>query len=130
MNALDHRPKPPREYHELSKAGQKRIEDYIIECAVDIAKQRETLYCQQCLGVNIKTSAIALYEGFGMTPNEIIQFIGNFKRIWKYNNRLLDKGVTENYLDERITEIFGEDGFPKDFVDNLLSQVELYEGDN
>jgi hypothetical protein len=29
-----------------------------------------------------------------------------------------------------MNEIFGENGFPKDFVDNLLSQVELYEGDD
>lgn len=119
----------PKPYANLPTKEKEEIKKYMTEIAVEIAKERETLYCQQCLGVNIKTSAIAMYEAFGMTPNEIIQFIGNFKRIWKYNNRLLDKGITENYLDERITEIFGEGGFPKDFVDDLLSQVELYEGD-
>jgi hypothetical protein len=120
----------PKPYANLPTKEKEEIKKYMTEIAVEIAKERETLYCQQCLGVNIKTSAIAMYEAFGMTPNEIIQFIGNFKRIWKYNNRLLDKGITENYLDERITEIFGEGGFPKDFVDDLLSQVELYEGDD
>jgi predicted Zn-dependent protease with MMP-like domain len=120
----------PKPYANLPTKEKEEIKKYMTEIAVEIAKERETLYCQQCLGVNIKTSAIALYEGFGMTPSEIIQFIGNFKRIWKYNNRLLDKGITENYLDERITEIFGKNGFPKEFVDDLLSQVELYEGDD
>lgn len=130
MNALDHRPKPPKPYERLPYSQQEQIKEYATEIGIEIAKQRETAYSRQCLGINMKTSVIALHEAFGMSADELIQFIGNYKRIWKYHNRLLEKGITENYLDDRITEIFGENGFPKDFVDDLLSQVELYEGDN
>lgn len=117
----------PKPYITLPTKEKEEIKKYMTEIAVEIAKERETAYSRQCLGINMKTSVIALREAFGMSADELIQFIGNYKRIWKYHNRLLEKGITENYLDDRITEIFGENGFPKDFVDNLLSQVELYE---
>ena len=130
MNALDYRPKPPKPYERLPYSQQEQIKEYATEIGIEIAKQRETAYCRQVIELILKLDCISLHDSEGFGKHKLTRFLGNHKRVFNYHNRLVERGEQEEYLDRRMNEIFGEGGFPKDFVDNLLSQVELYEGDD
>ena len=47
------------------------------------------------------------------------------RNIEKINFRA--KGEQIEYLDKRMAEIFRKDGFPQDFVDELIGKVEVVE---
>lgn len=127
MNALDYRPKPPRAYEQLPPVQQEKIKEYVIELVEEISKPREEAYIRQLLNLYIKESCVLLHDNFNITEDELVQYIGSHKMFWKHQNRLVDRGEQEEYLNKRINEIF-TNGFPQGFVDSLLSDVELVEG--
>jgi hypothetical protein len=127
MNALDHRPKPPRPYERLPEYQQKIINEYVVELVEEIAKPREEAYIREILNLYIKQSCVLLHDSFKMTEDDLVLYIGSHKQFWRGQNRLVDRGEQEEYLNKRINEIF-PNGFPQEFIDSLLSKVELVEG--
>jgi hypothetical protein len=125
MNALDHRPKPPREYHELSKAGQKRIEDYIIEIATEAAKKQEEKDIRVVLDLYIKMICYMLHDTERFGKKRLTRVLYNHKHMFKGQNRLVTRGEQLDYLNKRMDEIFGKDGFPNHIIDSILGEVEI-----
>ena len=125
MNALDHRPKRPREYHELSKSGQKRIEDYIVEIATEAAKKQEEKDIRIVLELYIKMFCYMLHDTERFGKKRLIRFLYNHKRMFKGQNRLVTRGEQLDYLNKRMDEIFGKDGFPSYIIDSILAEVEI-----
>lgn len=125
MNALDHKPKPPREYHQLSKAGQKRIEDYIIECATEAAKKQEEKDIRTVLELDMKIDICVLHDSEGFGKKKLTRYLYNKKRAINYQNRLVTRGEQLDYLNKRMDEIFGKDGFPSHIIDSILGEVEI-----
>lgn len=125
MNALDYRPKPPKEYHQLSKAGQKRIEDYIIEIATEAAKKQEEKDIRVVLELYIKMICYMLHDTERFGKKRLTRFLYNHKRMFKGQNRLVTRGEQLDYLNKRMDEIFGKDGFPSYIIDSILGEVEL-----
>ena len=120
----------PKPYTTLPTKEKEEIKKYMTEIAVEIAKEREAAYCRQVINLIFRMLCCILHDTEGFGKGRLVRVLGNFKRTFNFHNRLVERGEQEEYLDRRMNEIFGEGGFPKDFVDNLLSQVELYEGDN
>ena len=120
----------PKPYTTLPTKEKEEIKKYITELAVEVAKEREVQYCRQVINLIIRLECCVLHDTEGYGKDRLTRFLGNHKRVFNYHNRLVERGEQDEYLDRRMNEIFGEGGFPKDFVDNLLSQVELYEGDD
>ena len=125
MNALDHRPKRPREYHELSKSGQKRIEDYIVEIATEAAKKQEEKDVRVVLELYIKMICYMLHDTERFGKKRLTRVLYNHKRMFKGQNRLVTRGEQLDYLNKRMDEIFGKDGFPSYIIDSILAEVEL-----
>lgn len=125
MNALDHRPKPPREYHQLSKAAQKRIEDYIIECATEAAKKQEEKDIRTVLELYIKMICYMLHDTERFGKKRLTRVLYNHKRMFAGQNRLVTRGEQLAYLNKRMDEIFGKDGFPSHIIDSILGEVEI-----
>ena len=129
MNALDHRPKPPREYHQLSKAAQKRIEDYIIECATEAAKKQEEKDIRTVLELDMKIDVCVLHDSEGFGKKKLMRYLYNKKRAINYQNRLVTRGEQLDYLNKRMDEIFGKDGFPSHIIDSILGEVEIIDAE-
>ena len=125
MNALDHRPKRPREYHELTKSGQKHIEDYIVEIATEAAKKQEEKDIRVVLELYIKMICYMLHDTERFGKKRLTRFLYNHKRMFKGQNRLVTRGEQLDYLNKRMDEIFGKDGFPSYIIDSILAEVEL-----
>lgn len=125
MNALDYRSKPPKEYHQLSRAGQKRIEDYIIECATEAAKKQEEKDIRIVLDLYIKMVCCLFHDSEGFGKKRLTRALYNHKRMFGYQNRLVTRGEQLEYLNKRMDEIFGKDGFPSHIIDSILGEVEI-----
>jgi hypothetical protein len=50
------------------------------------------------------------------TTEDMICWIGAFKRMYQLNSRFETQEQLDEYLNKRMDEIFGEGGFPDDFM--------------
>lgn len=63
--------------------------------------------------------ACAILHTLGQTESEILQFLGSWKMMYRANSRFKDKAEQDAFLDARMADIFGEGGFPQEFMDGL-----------
>ena len=125
MNALDYRPRPPRSYEQLPKAQQDRIQEYIVECATEAAMRQEEKDVRLVLDLYIKMFCYMLHDTEGLGKKRLTRVLYNHKRMFKGQNRLVTRGEQLDYLNKRMEEIFGKDGFPNEIIDSILGEVEI-----
>ena len=66
-----------------------------------------------------------LHDGFGFGKKRLRMFLAGHKRVFARQFKLVERGEQLKYLNGRMTEIFKKDGFPQDFVDDLLGEVKV-----
>ena len=115
----------PKLYQDLNKKQQEVIKEYIAELATDMARQQEEKDCRLILDLYMKMVCCVLHDAFGFGEKRLIRFLGNHKRMFNFQNRLVMKGEQLEYLNKRMDEIFKKDGFPQEFFDSLLGEVEI-----
>ena len=115
----------PKEYQDLSPRQKEKLKAYIVEVATDAAKKQEEHDCRVLLDIYMKMVCCVLHDAFGFGEKRLTYFIGNHKRLFLRQSRLVDKGQQLYYLDRRMSEIFKKDGYPQDFIDSLIGEVEL-----
>lgn len=119
----------PKEYHELSRKAQKRIEGYIIEIATDAAKKQEEKDVRIVLDLYIKMVCYMLHDTERFGKKRLTRVLYNHKRMFKGQSRLVTRGEQLDYLNKRMDEIFGKDGFPTEIIDSILGEVELIDAE-
>lgn len=117
--------KVPRDYHQMSPAQKKRIEDYIVEMATEAARKQEEHDCRVVLDLYMKMMCCVLHDAFGFGEKRLTRFIGNHKRVFARQNKLVTRGEQIGYLNTRMAEIFKKDGFPQQFIDDIVGEVEI-----
>ena len=115
----------PKLYQDLDKKQQEVIKNYIAELATEMARQQEEKDCRLILDLYMKMVCCVLHDAFGFGEKRLIRFLGNHKRMFNFQNRLVMKGEQLEYLNQRMDEIFKKDGFPQGFFDSLLGEVEI-----
>lgn len=115
----------PREYESLSPKQKERLKQYCIEVATNAAMKQEEHDCRVILDLYMKMVCCILHDAFGFGEKRLTYFIGNHKRLFYRQNRLVSKGQQLEYLNKRMSEIFKKDGFPQEFMDDLLGAVDL-----
>lgn len=115
----------PKLYQDLNKKQQEVIKEYIAELATEMARQQEEKDCRLILDLYMKMVCCVLHDAFGFGEKRLIRFLGNHKRMFNFQNRLVMKGEQLEYLNKRMDEIFKKDGFPQEFIDSLLGEVEI-----
>ena len=98
---------PPKEKQAIDEAIVKFIEDRVNHEEAELQK------------IWIQLACIILHDTFGMGAQRLTTFIGNWKRIYKRNQRLGSKEAQDAFLKEEMDKIFGEDGYPYEFIDSL-----------
>ena len=117
--------KIPKIYNDLSPKQKKRIEDHIVEMATEAAIRQEEKDCRVILDLYMKMVCCMLHDSFGFGKKRLNYFLGNHKRVFNRQNKLVTRGEQLDYLNGRMDEIFGKDGFPQEFIDSLIGEVEL-----
>lgn len=117
--------KVPRDYHQMSQSQKKRIENYIVEMATEAARKQEEHDCRVVLDLYMKMMCCVLHDAFGFGEKRLTRFIGNHKRVFARQNKLVTRGEQIGYLNTRMAEIFKKDGFPQQFIDDIVGEVEI-----
>ena len=117
--------KVKRTYAELSTKQKQIIEDYIVEMATEAAKKQEEHDCRIVLDLYMKMVCCMLHDSFGFGEKRLNYFMGNHKRVFARQNKLVTRGEQLSYLDKRMNEIFKKNGFPQQFIDDIVGEVEI-----
>ena len=117
--------KVKRTYAELSNVQKKIIEDYIVEMATEAARKQEEYDCRIILDLYMKMVCCMLHDSFGFGEKRLNYFMGNHRRVFARQNKLVTRGEQLAYLDKRMNEIFKKNGFPQQFIDDIVGEVEI-----
>lgn len=110
--------KLPKDWEDLKPSVQKKINEIYTEAATTIANQQIDKEEVQMQKTWIAYGAVALAEN-GATKDEILIWIASWKRIYRANGRMKTKEEQESFVSKHLASIFGEDGYPFEFVDSL-----------
>ena len=117
--------KIPKAYRDLTPKAKQQLQDYVVEIATEAAKKQEEHDCRIILDLYMKMVCCVLHDAFGFGEKRLNLFIANHKRLFIRQSRLVSKGEQIEYLNKRMTEIFPKDGFPQEFLDKLLGDIEI-----
>lgn len=115
----------PKEYKDLSPKQQKRIEEYIVEIATEAALKQEAHDCRIILELYMKMVCCMLHDSFGFGEKRLNYFMGNHRRVFNRQNKLVTRGEQLDYFNKRMAEIFPKNGFPQEFIDSIIGEIEL-----
>lgn len=115
----------PKAWQEMNAKQRKSIEDYATQIALEAARTQEEADCRVILDLYMKFTCLILHEAFGFGERRLTRFIGNHHRLFSQQNKLVEKGEQQRYLDKRMSEIFKKDGFPQEFIDGLIGEVQV-----
>lgn len=100
----------PKAFNQLTKNEQQRIMK-----AYEDAMDNELVQAQF---IWIKMSCAILHK-IGQTESDITQYLGLWKMMYRNNARFKDSKEQSAYLDKRMAEIFGEGGFPEEYMQSM-----------
>jgi type II secretory pathway predicted ATPase ExeA len=64
-------------------------------------------------------------DAYGFGEKRLRIFLAGHKRVFARQFRLVERGEQLQYLNKRMDEIFKKDGFPQNFIDDLLGEVDV-----
>lgn len=100
----------PKAFNQLSKNEQERI----------LKRMEDTMDNELCEAQFIWIKmACAILHNLGLAESQITQFIGSWKMMYRANSRFKDKAEQDAFLDARMADIFGEGGFPEEFMHSM-----------
>ena len=114
----------PREYETLNPKQKERLKEYCIEVATKAARKQEEQNCRLVLDLYMKMVCCILHDAFGFGEKRLTMFLGNHKRLFDRHQRMVQNGRQEEYLNKRMREIFKKGGFPQEFLDSFLGELE------
>ena len=118
--------KIPKSYKQLSHTDQQDLKKFTQEVALEAAEKMLERNARIMLEIYMKMVCVMLHDmpdGYG--EKRLRVFLAGHKRVFARQFRLVERGEQLQYLNKRMAEIFKKDGFPQDFVDDLLGKVDV-----
>ena len=122
MNAI--LPQAPKSFGQLKSSEQDKLIEYFKAIALKTAEEEYTKEMRIAYNSYIKMSCVVLHDAMGMTEDDLIIYLGNHKRMFARQVRLLREDAQIEYLNKRMEEIFPKSGFPQEFFDKMLGDEE------
>lgn len=118
------KPNIPKAYQTLPPAQRKKIEAYCRSVALEAARETTEKDARIMLDIYIKMVCVTLHDAFGFGEKRLTYFLGNHKRLFQRQRKMVKNDTQLDYLNKRMAEIFKKNGFPQQFFDNMLGPVE------
>ena len=115
----------PKSYKQLSHSDQQDLKKFTQEVALEAAEMMLEKDSRVMLDIYMKMACLVLHDAFGFGEKRLTMFIGNHKRLFHRQAKLVARGEQLQYLNDRMAQIFRKDGFPQKFIDDLLGEVEV-----
>jgi len=109
----------PKSWDRLPTSQKEVIADYM----KTLVLEREERDARLIFDLYIKMVCITLHDAFGFGEKRLTMFLGNHKRLFRRQCRMVNDGTQIEYLNERMAQIFKKNGFPQGFFDNILGEV-------
>lgn len=100
----------PKCYDQLSPSEKQRIETAIFDRLDNELCEAQFIWLKM---------ACSILHDMGMYKDDILMFIGGWKRMYRANSRFKDRGEQDAFLAPRMAEIFGEGGFPEEYMQSF-----------
>ena len=100
----------PKCYNQLSPSEKQRIEDAIADRLDEELCEAQFIW--------IKMGCCILHD-MGVSVDDILMWIGGWKRLYRANSRFKTKEEQSAFFDARMADIFGEGGFPEEYMQSL-----------
>lgn len=116
----------PKAYKQLHYDDQQDLKKFTQDVALEAAEKMLERDARIMLDIYMKMVCVMLHDmpdGWG--EKRLRMFLGNHKRVFARQFKLVERGEQLKYLNGRMAEIFKKDGFPQDFVDEMLGKVEV-----
>ena len=117
--------KIPKSYKQLSHNDQQDLKKFTQEVALEAAEMMLEKDSRVILDIYMKMACLVLHDAFGFGEKRLSMFIGNHKRLFVRQAKLVARGEQLEYLNKRMAEIFKKGGFPQKFIDDLLGEVDV-----
>ena len=118
--------KIPKAYKQLHYDDQQDLKKFTQDVALEAAEKMLERDARIMLDIYMKMVCVMLHDmpdGWG--EKRLRMFLGNHKRVFARQFKLVERGEQLKYLNGRMAEIFKKDGFPQDFLDDLLGKVDV-----
>lgn len=115
----------PKSYKQLSHTDQQDLKKFTQEVALEAAEMMLEKDSRVMLDIYMKMACLVLHDAFGFGEKRLTMYIGNHKRLFHRQAKLVQRGEQLQYLNDRMAQIFRKDGFPQNFVDDLLGEVDV-----
>ena len=110
----------PKSYRSLPLSQRNQIVEY----SQQVAKEQIEKDGRIMLDLYIKMVCVTLHDAFGFGKKRLTYFLGCHKRLFYRQRRMVADGTQIEYLNRRMAEIFRKDGFPQEFFDSMLGEVD------
>ena len=100
----------PKCFNQLSNNEQDRINRALTD-ALD-----EELCTAQIIWIKM---ACGVLHRNGISEEQILQFLGGWRLMYRKNARIKNKAEQTEFIDREMEAIFGEGGFPEDYIQSL-----------
>lgn len=117
----------PTEYKNLPSKQKEKLRAYCEEVAFEAATAQFNQDVRIILEQYLKMSCIILHDAFGFGEKRCRMYLGNHRRMFAKQYKLVRDGQQEAYLNKRMAEIFKKDGYPQYFINELIGEVEFKE---
>lgn len=67
----------------------------------------------------LQFACIVLHRNFGFGKKRCLLFLANWRAMYRINTKLTSKEEQTEYLAGEINKIFGEGGYPTEYIDKL-----------
>jgi hypothetical protein len=118
--------KVPKSYKQLSHTDQQDLKKFTQDVALEASEKMLERNARIMLEIYMKMVCVMLHDmpdGYG--EKRLRVFLAGHKRVFARQFRLVERGEQLQYLNKRMDEIFKKDGFPQNFVDDLLGEVDV-----
>ena len=105
----------PKPFERLSNGDKQAIYRAVSRLANEQIDKEEA----EMQKIWLQMACIVLHNGFGFGKSRLLQFIGNWKRMYRVNAKLGNYKEQQEYLRDEMDKIFGANGYPEEFVDSL-----------
>lgn len=118
--------KIPKSYKQLSHTEQQDLKKFTQDVALEASEKMLERNSRIMLEIYMKMVCVMLHDmpnGYG--EKRLRVFLAGHKRVFARQFRLVERGEQLQYLNKRMDEIFKKDGFPQNFIDDLLGEVDV-----
>lgn len=110
----------PKGWDSLSRRDKEAINQYCLE----ILRSQEEKDIRIILDLYMKMMCATLHDAFGFGEKRLTYFLGQHYMLFHRQRSMVSSGEQLQYLNKRMDEIFRKDGFPQQFIDGMLGEVE------